>query len=175
MTFSVLTYRNHIFLCVFLFAVLGSCGYRFYGGGKLPGNIETVHVAVFANRTAETGLEQVFTNDMIYELMRDETARVAEPSRADAWLNGTIRSIRVASASRVNLQTTSKRDITVSGSVLLKSPSDDIIWTSGNIVVYDTYFVTSDADETENNKRVALMNMSQRFAEKVYQRMIMDF
>ncbi len=47
--------------CITLLACLflAACGYHFSGGGQLPGDISTISVEVFENRTIETGLERV--------------------------------------------------------------------------------------------------------------------
>ena len=50
-------------LCLFF----SCCGYRFTGSGNFPTGIRSIFVAILENRTSETGVENIFTNDLIYE------------------------------------------------------------------------------------------------------------
>ena len=56
--------KKMLWALLFFGAVLTACGYRFTGGGDLPENVRKISVAVFENRTQETGLETVVTNDL---------------------------------------------------------------------------------------------------------------
>ena len=56
---------------IFLFCVqTTACGYRFAGTGNLPAGVESIFIEVLENRTAETGIENTFTNELIYEFTR---------------------------------------------------------------------------------------------------------
>ena len=46
-------------LFIIFFITLPGCGFKFAGGGSLPGGISAVCVKIFENRTSETGLETV--------------------------------------------------------------------------------------------------------------------
>jgi hypothetical protein len=51
---------------------LSSCGYRFVGSGSFPAGIKSVSIPILENRTSETGMENIITNDLIYEVTRDK-------------------------------------------------------------------------------------------------------
>ncbi len=60
---------------------LSACGYRFTaGGGALPQGIREVYAPVFINRTAEPGLETLFTQALREYLVRHGVAGRAGPS-----------------------------------------------------------------------------------------------
>jgi hypothetical protein len=64
------------------------CGYRFAaGGGSLPENVTAVRAPVFANRTAEPGLETVFTRAIRQQLIQ---SGVDSDPGAEAELRGEI-------------------------------------------------------------------------------------
>ncbi len=71
----------------------GACGYRFVEpGAGLPGDVRTIHVEVFVNRTRSTGLEDGLAQAVRRELARQRRPRVTErPEDADAILSGVIR------------------------------------------------------------------------------------
>src|ERR1700687_5163651 len=74
-----------------LLAVLcacSACGYRFTaGGGALPDGIREVYAPVFINKTAEPGLETLFTQALREYLVRNG---VAGTSSSQAQLIGEI-------------------------------------------------------------------------------------
>jgi hypothetical protein len=73
---------------LFVGIFLSACGYHFEGGGELPAGVRNVFVGVFENRTSETGLENIFTNDLINEFTRSK--RFAGREKAEAVLSGVI-------------------------------------------------------------------------------------
>lgn len=67
----------------------GCIGYRL--GSSLPGNIRTVHVPVFQNRTGEPMIEADITREVIGAIQRDTTFSVTRGSQpADAVLHVTL-------------------------------------------------------------------------------------
>ena len=76
--------------------LLPSCGYRFSGGGSLPGGAETISVLMLENRTAETGIQTRLTSDITFEITRRDSSRVARPENADALLAGIVKTVQVS-------------------------------------------------------------------------------
>jgi hypothetical protein len=64
------------------------CGYSFRG--TLPDHLRTVAVPVFANRTAEPGVEGVLTRAVVDAFATTGRLRVVRPEEADAVLEGEI-------------------------------------------------------------------------------------
>lgn len=152
-----------------------ACGYRFTGGGDLPEGVRTINVATLVNRTAETGLENVITNDLIYEFTRSGKAAVTERSKADAVLSGVIRSLGIATVSHKGENVAFERRVTVLVDLKLTDAADNTIWSVRNFSANETYEVESDKLSTEQNKKEAIAQLSKRLAEKAYNRMTEDF
>ena len=81
--------RKTVWIILFGGLIFTGCGYHFAGEGSLPGNIRSIGVSMLANRTAETGVESIFTNDIIYEITRAKKVLLTSTDQADATLTGT--------------------------------------------------------------------------------------
>ena len=69
---SFFVIKKYAWALILLGSFLSACGYRFAGGGSLPSGITSISVEMFENRTGETGVENIITNDLIYEFTRHE-------------------------------------------------------------------------------------------------------
>ncbi len=158
-------------LCFLVF--LSACGYRFAGGGSLPSGIKTVCVTILVNRTSETGVENTFTNDLIYEFARH--GKIASIDKADALLSGVVKSMSIETISHSGAHTSLERRVKFTLDLKLTDNHGKIIWSksvSGN----EAYDVVSDNKlTTEQNRRSAISTLSERLAEKVYNRLTEDF
>jgi len=150
------------------------CAYKFAGGGDLPASVKKVSIAVLENKTAESGIENIITNDIIYEFIRNGRV-AAKIDDADAYLTGTIESANDEAISRQSAQTSLERRITVVLSLKLKDKSGKIIWTRKGIAADQAFAVTTDKYETEKNKSTAIELLSKRLAENVYNRLTDNF
>ena len=92
--------RNSIWIVLLLFMFFPACGYRFAGGGSFPAGITSVCISILENRTSETGMENIFTNALIYEVIRDRRVALTSRDKADALLSGVIESINTQTISR---------------------------------------------------------------------------
>jgi len=154
---------------------VGACGYRFTGGGDLPEGVRKISVTILENRTGETGFENVLTNDLIFEFTRSGKASVTDREAADAVLSGVIQSMRDNTVSRETEQTAIERRVTISVDLRLVDTGGEILWAVKGLSANETYDVESDKLATEQNKRIALVKLSNRFAEKVFSSMTDDF
>src|SRR5210317_524187 len=87
-------YLNKYFLTAVLslaIAITG-CGYKFSGGGGLPGGIKKISIGVFENRTNESGLENQIPNDLIYQFGRFQNITLTKKDNSEAHLTGIIKS-----------------------------------------------------------------------------------
>jgi hypothetical protein len=75
------------FVAVLIAAVAG-CGYSIQG--TLPPHIRTIAVPVFANKTAEPGVEAVVTRAVVEAFSTSGRLRVGTPETADAILHGEV-------------------------------------------------------------------------------------
>lgn len=161
---------------MFGFCVLtAACGYHFAGSGNLPSGVRTIFVEVLRNRTAETGVENIFTNELIYEFTRNNKEMVSKRETAEARLSGVIRSLSTETISRIGRHTTNQERVRVTVDLQLTEADGKIIWSAKGISANQTYDVSSDKQETERNRRTAITALSRRFSENVYQRLTDDF
>ena len=162
------------FLVLFVGFMACACGYRFAGSGKLPGQTKTVFVDVLENRSAETGIENIFTADLRYEFIRNQMG--ANREAAEGVLSGVIKSLWVETVSRRGENTSQERRVAASLDLRLKDRKGKIIWTAENLSVSEAYTVIA-ADKTagDSNKRAAIVKLSKRLAENIYYRLTDDF
>ena len=85
--------RKYAWAIILLWSLFSACGYRFAGSASLPSGIKTISVKMFENRSAETGVENVITNDLIYEFTRHEQVVLVGADMADAILAGVVKSM----------------------------------------------------------------------------------
>jgi len=162
-------------LLIFLLLTLSACGYRFSGGGSLPGGAEVVAVGIFDNRSGETGVEGIISNDIIYEFTRSGKNFTYKSEKADAILSGTVVSVTTNSISRDTVHSVLERRVTVVISLKLVDSVGAVTWQASGLSENEEYEVRADKATTEMNKREAISRLSRRLAEKVYYQMTDDF
>lgn len=162
-----------VFAILWFLAFLSACGYRFAGGGSLPSGIKTVCVTMLTNRTSETGVENTFTNDLIYEFTRN--GKIASIDKADALLSGVVKSMSIKTISRSGAQTSIERRVTITLDLKLTDNDGRIIWSVKGVSGNEAYDVASDKLSTEQKRRSAISTLSERLAEKVYNSLTEDF
>lgn len=150
------------------------CAYKFAGGGDLPASAKRVSISVLENKTAESGIENIITNDIIYEFTRNGKV-VAKKDDADAYLTGTIESAGDEAISHKGDHTSLERRVKVVLDLKLKDKNGNIIWTGKNIAADQAFAVRADKIETEKEKRAAVAVLSKRLAENVYNRLTDNF
>jgi outer membrane lipopolysaccharide assembly protein LptE/RlpB len=157
--------------------LLVGCGYHFAGSGSLPADVSQVFIPVMENRSAETGLEQIFTNDLIDQFTRRRPESLAESRQsADGILMGTIVFLSVENIARSTVSTASERRVTANVNLRLTSPEGRILWSSGAIVERQTYSVSGQDDTAfDPNRNAAIANASRKIAESAFNRLTDDF
>lgn len=161
-----------VFLCL-LSLFFSACGYRFTGGGNLPQGIKTVYIAMLENRTSETGAENIFTNDLIYEFTKNN--EVASKDQADAYLSGIIKSMSIETISHRGTYTSLERRVKIALDLKLTDTDGKVIWIAKDISENEEYDVMSDKLATEKKRRDAILALSKRLAEKVHNRLTEGF
>lgn len=158
-------------LILIFFGVTTGCGYRFSSVEDIPANVGRIAINTFENRTGETGIESIITNDVINEFTRHPHVEVTGAANAEAILTGVIRSARTRSLSHRSAYTTAEREITVLVDVTLSTPDGDVLWSARAIEASQDYAVATDKIRTEQNKRSAVANLSGRLAQRIFYRM----
>ena len=157
------------------FLTLAACGYRFSGGGDLPGGVNRVSVGIFENNSAETGVEGVISNDILSEFTRNGKAFTYRSEAGNAVLSGGVLSVTTLSISRQSVHKAQEQRVTVTISLRMTDPKGAVIWQASRISEHEEYEVAEDKGTTEHNKRAAIAKLSRRLAEKVYYQMTDNF
>jgi hypothetical protein len=70
--------------------VLLACGVYSFSGSGLPSHIKTVAVPLFGNQTAEYGIKEKLTDEILNSLVEDGKLKVAGRDDADSIINGAV-------------------------------------------------------------------------------------
>jgi len=169
--------RKIIVFILFLLILVSGCGYRFAGTGNFPGGTESIFIPILENRTSESGLEKLVTDDLIYEFTKNRKDILAGSiDNADAVLYGIIHSISIQTISRHDPSTSSERSVKLSVNMKLVVPEGRVIWQVKGITANEAYNVVPDNKyRTLQNRQEAISKLSQRLAEKIYKRMTDNF
>ncbi len=159
-------------LCVFIAA----CGYRFSGSGDLPAGLQSIFISMFENRSAEVGIESMFTSDLTNEfILKRKDDLASSEDQAEGVLKGIIRSISEKGISQTGLGTSVEREVVVTVAIRVIDQNEEILWRDNNIIAREVFAVGSSEEDTEQNKKDALVNLSKRLAQQIHNRLIEDF
>lgn len=168
--------RNNIWIIFLFLMFFSACGYRFAGSGSFPAGIRSVFISILENRTSETGMENIFTNALIYEVTRDKKVTLTSRGDADALLSGIIESMSIKTITRKTTHSPLERRVTVTVNLKLTGPSGTVIRSAKGVSASEAYDVMPDNKPvTEKNRRDAISALSKRLAERVYRRMTENF
>ena len=141
----------------------------------MPEGIKSLSIKMLENRTSETGAENIFTNDLIYEITSFGKVVLTKEDSADGILTGVIKSMRIDAISHRDSYSSLERRAIVTLSLKLTDPTGRVIWSAKDLSASEDYIVSSDKQTTERNRREAVKTLSKRLAEKVYNRLTDDF
>jgi hypothetical protein len=164
-----------LFLVLCAGLLLASCGYRFAGGGSLPAGAESISVLMPENRTAESGIQTQLNSDLVYEVTRRDSNRLARPEEADAILSGVIKTVQDTDIAHTGTSTASQRRVTLTVDMRLKRKDGKLLWQRIGLSDYEAYDVAADRNRTDLNRRDAIEKLSKRIAEAVYKGMTENF
>ncbi len=141
----------------------------------MPKGIQTVAIEIFENRTPEIGLENIITNDLIYEFTRKGRSVQKHSKEADAILTGVIVSERITTISRQAQQSPLARRVVITVNLKLTGADGEIKWSASGVSQFEEYVVSTSREVTETNKRRAIETLSKKLAERVHNRLTDDF
>lgn len=168
--------KANIIYIFILFLLCSGCGYKFSGSGEFPGGIKSICVNTLKNHSSETGIENIITNDIIYEITRSGRIELTGIEKAEAVLDGEVESIKDYSIShRGSSHSSAERRVHVSVALKLKDRNNKIIWSVKGFSEDETFEVTSDKLSTEQKKRDAIEKLSERLCEKIFNRLTDNF
>ena len=149
---------------------LPGCGYHFAGtGGQVPGNINSIAVDVLENRTAQVGIEAIFTDAILTQFIRWKRLPVKPHNEAEAVLGGSIARISTEVASHRRPEKTLETRVTVTLALTLKrAETNEILWQNPSLSYFEEYVETGDALLTARLRREAIREIADFLAEKIY-------
>ena len=191
-------WASSVFLFLLLF--LPSCGYHMAGtGSHLTAGVKTIFIPVFENKTMEPIIEEELTTAVIREFLKDGRIEVAESSRADMVLKGSVVSYketpvsltsdaeqdvleyRVTVTTHLTLLDTNPLSIRERAGPVLREVEGVRVGTSGNplweqdITSTAEYTVSSDVMTTKIKKLSALREIARNLSEEVADRILLGW
>jgi outer membrane lipopolysaccharide assembly protein LptE/RlpB len=155
---------------------MAACGYRLAGSGQMPGQIRSICIHVFENRTAQTDAGSLFANSLVYEFTRRGGVALVGEDEADAQLTGSVVSLTTNTLSHRDTYASSEMRVRIQVEARLTARSGEVLWAVGRMEDRETYEVAGDASyATEENKKAAIKRLSEKMAESMYNRMTADF
>jgi hypothetical protein len=165
-----------LLISCYLFLAMGSCGYRFAGSGEALSDINKLFIRLLVNRSTETGIEVILTDDLKNEFIHKYGGKLSTGEGDSAELSGTITNIRTWTVSRTGTLTSLERRISITVDVTLKDATGKTIRSARGVSANDTYAVVSgDKQATEDNKQTAVLSLSKQIAEAIFHRLTEDF
>jgi hypothetical protein len=165
-----------LLLSGFFLFTLGACGYRFSGSGEIPAAFDKLFIRVIVNRTTETGLDVLLTDDLKNEFIYQYGGTLSEIEGATAELSGNITGIRTWTVSRSGALTSLERRVSIAVDVDLKDVTGETIRSARDVSADETYgVVAGDKQATEQNRQTAILSVSKQIAEAVFHRLTEDF
>ena len=165
--------KNYIVLL--LCCLIAACGYKFSGGGSMPGAIKSIGIAIFKNNSSEAGFENTITNKLSYELIKSQKVKV-QTQNAEAILFGIIQSVSVKSIFVASDNTSAEKRITVIADLKLISAAGKELWVLKGISENEAYDTdASDKFNEDKNKNTAFEILAEKLAEKIFNRMVENF
>jgi len=169
------TYIAGFIVALVVSLLVSSCSYQFSGSRKPPFGIRRVTIYMFENHTGETGVESIFTNDLIDELTRDGRMMVTRSDQAEAFFSGAVKSMDIETVSREESYTSRERRVKMAVDLKMKNPDGEILLLGKNITAGEIYAVVPDKLATEENRRAAILKISKEIAENAFQRLTWGF
>ena len=138
------------------------CGWHFaQRGDAIPVEMKTVSIPLWQNKTAEPGVETIFTNAMVKQFAAKGWLRPVSTKQADTILEGRIESIEVQPVSFSSVAIELENRVTIVASVELKRKSDDsVLWSSSRLLGTEDYDSTPDFNVNLRNREQAIRKLA---------------
>lgn len=157
--------------------LLAGCGYHLPGrGGSLPPEVQSLHIELFTNRTAEPFLENRITNSVTDWFARKRSLRLVEQrDLADAVFSGVVSDYRTTPISYDRSDVITEYRSTMTIAVTLRQTADDRVLWKGSIDWSEEYPASLDKSEQEDNEAAAIAVIVDRLAQELYFRIMENF
>jgi hypothetical protein len=160
-----------------LAVLLAGCGYRFSDiEESIHPDIRTVFVDVFANKTSEANVENIFRTAFINRFVQEGRFKLAgSREKADAVCRGTIRSLQVSPLSYKTSNFAAEERLSITLRLSFdESVSGRTIWSDDAFVGTVEYPVTT-VGVTETSRKNALVKLANDTAERAYRLLMSGF
>ncbi len=164
-------------LMVFTF-MFTSCGYQLAGFGKqIPGDIKTIVIPDFENKTTRIQAEQFVTFAVREEFIRrSELKLVRSRSNADSILEGEIVTFEVTPVSITSEGSATLYRLRIVLSVrFIDLRNNKIIFEGDKISFIDTYNIDDEELDFFSQETVKLLEIAEQFAESVVTTILENF
>ena len=152
-----------------------SCGYKFAGGGLLPGKTKFVAVKMFENKSSETGAENIFANALSNELMEKSDSQVVDFEKADAYFSGIVKSVSISTLTRTSADAVIERKVSAVIDLKMIDKDGELLWFVKDFQGREEFQVTTENITDMALRTLALEKIAERIAQKVVSRMLDDF
>ncbi|MFK5951838.1 MAG: LPS assembly lipoprotein LptE [Desulfobacterium sp.] len=161
--------RRPVWYLMWLISLLlvGGCGYHIQGNTSLPAGIKAVHVTLFENRSGESGVENIFTNAFIKELLMKTDAQVIDEAHARGFITGTIRSISVGDLTRSSEDAVLQGQVRATMDLSMADDKGDVVWEVKGYNDHKVYTASSSNATDEFAKQEAVEEIAERLSEKL--------
>jgi hypothetical protein len=134
--------------------------------------VQLIFVEVFENRTSNTGVERIVTNQLISEFTRRrESSLTSSPEKADAILKGIINKVSTRTISYIGYEIANEREVTVTIDVKLSNKKGEIIWSAKELSDVQSFDVSDSKIQSDRNENEAIARISERLSERVFNRL----
>jgi hypothetical protein len=158
--------------------MIGACGYSLIPQGEaMDQNIRKLYVDVFANKTSEANIENIFRTAFADQIIKGRRFKLAgSAAEADAILIGSIQSLSAAALSYQATSLAAEDRMTAVLSLTLEArESKKVLWTNPGLSGFQDYPLNNDLNVARANKNNALIKLANDTAERAYRLMMSDF
>lgn len=156
-----------------------ACGYQVAGrGDRLPPDVKTIAVPIFANQTSRFRVEQTMTQAVTRELIERTKFRVTpNPVGADAVLKGTVKDVRSGVvAFDLNSGRATALQIQVTASVELRDlHTKKVLFSNPNYIFREEYQVSQSSANLFEEDQPALDRLSRDLAHTLVTEILENF
>jgi len=166
----------YFFLALILFTFSG-CGYHLAGkAAAIPGNIDSIAIPVFTNKTIKYSIEQRLTSAVINEFISRTHYRItADPQSAKALLSGEVTEFRSTPVIFANGAATTYV-ITVRMKVSLKDLiTNKLLFENNNYAFREEFELSSQPSEFFPEEGPAMDRLSMTFAKSLVSTILDSF
>jgi len=160
-----------------LLLFLTACGYGLVGApDRLPHGIQTLHVALFENRTTEPYLENVITQSVNQRLLRIPELRLqTSVENSDASLSGSVLTYRIEAAAYDALDRPQQYRVVMQIEAQLQRTSDGRILWRGELIRSAEYPADNDLRRQADFETLAQYKVAELLSTDLSYQMAADF